>query len=109
MKVFIVPRGGSVLDYAQCLPNKSSVRTAKSIRDLLYFTLCDHIAEDIVFMHLSTRDSDDLRKEAKLAYIYMASFSAGSVYPSTGTASTRITKPFGSTKFNHHNKQQYSL
>ncbi|CCW71976.1 unnamed protein product [Phytomonas sp. Hart1] len=109
MKVSIVPRGGSALGYAQYLPNENSVRTAKEIRDSLCVTLGGRAAEEIFFKHLSTGASDDLRKVAKLAYMYVASFSAGSVYPSPGTSSTRITKPFGRKKSDAYDKQAKQL
>ncbi|CCW65198.1 unnamed protein product [Phytomonas sp. EM1] len=109
MKVSIVPRGGSALGYAQYLPNENSIRTAKEIRDSLCVTLGGRVAEEIFFNHLSTGASDDLRKVARLAYMYVAAFSPGPVYPSPGTESTRITKPFGSKKSDEYDRQAKQL
>nr|CCC50144.1 putative ATP-dependent zinc metallopeptidase [Trypanosoma vivax Y486] len=95
MKVSIVPRGGSALGYAQYLPNENNMRSAAEIRDSISVTLGGRVAEKIFFDHLSTGASDDLDKVARMAYMYVSSFSSRPVYPAPGTPGTRIVKPFG--------------
>ncbi|CCW65406.1 unnamed protein product [Phytomonas sp. EM1] len=59
------------------LSNENNIRIAKEIRDSLGVTLRGRVAEEIFFNHLSTGASNDLRKVARLAFMYVAAFSPG--------------------------------
>jgi AFG3 family protein len=68
LKVSIVPRGAGTLGYAQYLPNDKYITTQSEILDNIVLTLGGRVAEKLIFGHLSTGASDDLKKVTEMAY-----------------------------------------
>mmetsp|Transcript_27322 Transcript_27322/g.50369 ORF Transcript_27322/g.50369 Transcript_27322/m.50369 type:complete len:692 (-) Transcript_27322:280-2355(-) len=72
LKVSIVPRGTSVLGFAQYLPNESMLMTKEQLLDMICATLGGRAAEQILLGKISTGATNDLERVTQMAYAQVA-------------------------------------
>jgi len=68
LKVSIQPRASGALGFAQYLPKDRYIKTYRQLFEEMSMALGGQAAEKIIFNHLSSGSSDDLRRVTKMAY-----------------------------------------
>lgn len=72
LKVSIVPRGSSVLGFAQYLPNESLLMTKEKLLDQVCAIMGGRAAEQVMIGKISTGATNDLERVTQLAYSQVA-------------------------------------
>ena len=72
LKVSIVPRGTSVLGFAQYLPNENVLMTKEQMLDRVCAILGGRAAEQVLLGKISTGAVNDLERVTQLAYAQVA-------------------------------------
>jgi AFG3 family protein len=98
LKVSIVPRGSGALGYAQYLPTEKYITTEDEILDNICLTLGGRAAEKLIFNHLSTGASDDLRKVTGMAYSMIVEYGMNNIIGNFSFGESQgIEKPYSQT------------
>ena len=98
LKVSIVPRGSGALGYAQYLPTEKYITTEDEILDNICLTLGGRAAEKLIFNHLSTGASDDLRKVTNMAYSMITEYGMDKIIGNFSYGQSEgIEKPYSDT------------
>jgi AFG3 family protein len=72
LKVSIVPRGASVLGFAQYLPNENVLLTKEQLLDRVCAILGGRAAEQVLLGKISTGAVNDLERITQMAYAQVA-------------------------------------
>ncbi len=91
MQVSIVPRGTSVLGFAQYLPNENLLMTKEQLLDRICATLGGRAAEQVLLGKISTGAVNDLERVTQMAYSQVAVYGARPASPPPCQALTQAS------------------